>query len=208
MEWRIGVHSGRIFTDICLVDESSGPMAPRIPLNVLKGEPRSAEHLTRHPFGKVPVLDHDGLRLIETAAIARCLNDVLTGKSLIPPTKTPRSASTASPISGRGCRRSQALRTPSRSWAESARVRPSAGLVPAAITPLQIMLLGRAIPCSAVAQQRHKIIRNRVALVCEESVCVVTGGTTPAQSGVPTHAHLHHWQRRNHPMPRAAVRSE
>src|SRR5215472_2400586 len=31
---------------------------------------------------------------------------------------------------------------------------------------------GRAIPCSAVAQQRHKIIRNRVALVGEESVSV------------------------------------
>jgi hypothetical protein len=31
-------------------------------------------------------------------------------------------------------------------------------------------LLGRAIPCSNVAQQRQKIIRNRVALVGEESV--------------------------------------
>src|SRR6202521_2795790 len=52
----------------------------------------------------------------------------------------------------------------------------------------------RAIPCSELAQQRHNIIRKRVALVAEESVSVVTGGTAPAQPGEPTHAHLHHWQ--------------
>jgi glutathione S-transferase len=56
----------------------------QIPLNVLAGEPKQAEHLARHPFGKVPVLDHDGLRLLETSAIARDLNDVLPGKSLVP----------------------------------------------------------------------------------------------------------------------------
>jgi hypothetical protein len=43
-------------------------------------------------------------------------------------------------------------------------------------------------------QQRHKIIPNGVALVSEESVSVVTVGTAPAQTGDPTHAHLHHWQ--------------
>ncbi len=56
----------------------------QVPLNVLTGEPRQADHLARHPFGKVPVLDHDGLRIVETAAIARYLNDVLPGPSLIP----------------------------------------------------------------------------------------------------------------------------
>src|ERR1700720_491571 len=30
--------------------------------------------------------------------------------------------------------------------------------------------LGRVMPCSIVAEQRHKIIRKGVALVCEESV--------------------------------------
>jgi hypothetical protein len=38
-------------------------------------------------------------------------------------------------------------------------------------------LLGRAIPCSNVAQQRQKIIRKRVALRRDESVSVVTVGT-------------------------------
>jgi glutathione S-transferase len=62
----------------------------QVPLNVLKGEPKTPEHRERHPFGKVPVLDHDGMRILETTAIARYLNDVLPGKSLIPPTPKDR----------------------------------------------------------------------------------------------------------------------
>ena len=62
----------------------------QIPVNVLSGEPKQAEHLARHPFGKVPVLDHDGMRILETAAIVRYLNDVLPGKSLIPVTPKDR----------------------------------------------------------------------------------------------------------------------
>jgi len=62
----------------------------QVQVNVLAGEPRSAEHLARHPFGKVPVLDHDGMRILETSAIARYLNDVLPGKSLVPSTPKDR----------------------------------------------------------------------------------------------------------------------
>jgi len=62
----------------------------QVPLNVLTGEPKEAEHLQRHPFGKVPVLDHDGMRILETTAIARYLNDVLPGKSLVPQTPKDR----------------------------------------------------------------------------------------------------------------------
>lgn len=62
----------------------------QVPINVLEGEPKSAEHLARHPFGKVPVLDHNGLRILETSAIARYLNDVLPGKSLVPATPAGR----------------------------------------------------------------------------------------------------------------------
>jgi glutathione S-transferase len=67
-----------------LLAEKGGTQIKQIPLNVLKGEPKAAEHLQRHPFGKVPVLDHDGMRLLETTAITRYLDDVLPGKSLIP----------------------------------------------------------------------------------------------------------------------------
>jgi glutathione S-transferase len=62
----------------------------QVPLNVLQGEPKTPEHLERHPFGKVPVLDHDGIRILETSAISRYLNDVLPGKSLIPSTPKDR----------------------------------------------------------------------------------------------------------------------
>ena len=62
----------------------------QVPLNVLKGEPRSAEHRQRHPFGKVPVLEYDGTLVLETAAIARFLNDKLPGPALVPATAEDR----------------------------------------------------------------------------------------------------------------------
>ena len=51
---------------------------------MLKGEPRQPEHLARHPFGKVPVVDHDGFRILETSAIAPYLDEVLPGPSFTP----------------------------------------------------------------------------------------------------------------------------
>ena len=56
----------------------------QVPLNVLEGEPKRAEHRERHPFGKVPVVDIDGFRVIETPAIMRYLDTVLPGKSFVP----------------------------------------------------------------------------------------------------------------------------
>lgn len=73
-----------------LLAEKDVTQFKQVPLNVLEGEPKTPEHLERHPFGKVPVLDHDGMRIIETSAIARYLNDVLPGKSLIPATPKDR----------------------------------------------------------------------------------------------------------------------
>jgi glutathione S-transferase len=62
----------------------------QVPLNVLAGEPKQPEHLERHPFGKVPVLEHDGMTILETSAIVRYLNNILPGKSLIPATPKDR----------------------------------------------------------------------------------------------------------------------
>ena len=73
-----------------LLAEKGVTQFEQVPLNVLKGEPKMDEHLQRHPFGKVPVLDHDGLRLLETSAIVRYLNDVLPGSSLVPATAADR----------------------------------------------------------------------------------------------------------------------
>lgn len=68
-----------------LLAEKGATQFKQVQLNVLAGDPKKPEHLQRHPFGKVPVLDHDGMRILETSAITRYLNDVLPGKSLIPP---------------------------------------------------------------------------------------------------------------------------
>ena len=56
----------------------------QVQVNVLKGEPKSPEHLQRHPFGKVPVVDVEGFRILETPAITRYLDAVLPGPSLVP----------------------------------------------------------------------------------------------------------------------------
>ena len=56
----------------------------QVPVDVLKGEPKTPEHMQRHPFGKVPVVDVDGFRVIETPAITRYLDAVLPGPSLVP----------------------------------------------------------------------------------------------------------------------------
>lgn len=49
--------------------------------------PESAKrepHLSRHPFGRVPVLEHDGLVLYETQAILRYIDRVLPTPALSP----------------------------------------------------------------------------------------------------------------------------
>jgi len=45
---------------------------------------RAPEHLARHPFGKVPTLDHDGFHIYETQAILRYLDRVLRAPPLTP----------------------------------------------------------------------------------------------------------------------------
>ena len=62
----------------------------QVPVHVLNGEPRQPEHLARHPFGKVPVLDIDGVRIRETDAICRYLDETLSGPSFIPGTAKDR----------------------------------------------------------------------------------------------------------------------
>ncbi len=44
----------------------------------------SAEHLALHPFGRVPVLTHGDVKIYETSAIARYVDEVFPGPSLIP----------------------------------------------------------------------------------------------------------------------------
>jgi len=75
--------SSYVFTVRILLAEK-GADHERVPVHVLAGEARAPGHLALHPFGKVPVLVHDGVRIIETSAITRYLNDVLDGPSFVP----------------------------------------------------------------------------------------------------------------------------
>jgi glutathione S-transferase len=51
---------------------------------VVPGTLRSPQHLSRHPFGRVPVLEHGDFRVYETQAILRYLDRVLPEPALTP----------------------------------------------------------------------------------------------------------------------------
>jgi glutathione S-transferase len=64
-------------------------------------EPRSMKcqpYLSIHPFGRVPVLEHDGFRLYETQAILRYLDRVLPTPALTP--ADPRAAARMDQVMG------------------------------------------------------------------------------------------------------------
>lgn len=50
----------------------------------LEPEMGTPAHLALHPFGRVPILDHDGFRVYETAAIAAYVDEAFTGPALQP----------------------------------------------------------------------------------------------------------------------------
>lgn len=51
---------------------------------VAPGSLKSAEHLARHPFGRIPALQHGTFRLYETQAIVRYIDRVVPAPSLTP----------------------------------------------------------------------------------------------------------------------------
>ncbi|MET0591260.1 MAG: glutathione S-transferase N-terminal domain-containing protein [Polyangiaceae bacterium] len=61
-----------------------GHDAELVLIMVPKGEHKHPEHVARHPFGKVPVLDDGGFVLYETRAINRYLDKKLGGAPLTP----------------------------------------------------------------------------------------------------------------------------
>lgn len=67
-----------------IVMAEKGVEYEQVPVNVLAGEPKQPEHLARHPFGKVPVLDIDGVRIRETDAICRYLDETRDGRPFAP----------------------------------------------------------------------------------------------------------------------------
>lgn len=48
------------------------------------GQSRQPEHLARHPFGKMPAIEHDGFQLYETQAILRYIDAAFPEPALTP----------------------------------------------------------------------------------------------------------------------------
>jgi len=53
-------------------------------VDLLAGAGNAPSHLARHPWGKVPALDHDGFGLFETFAITRYVDEAFPGVALQP----------------------------------------------------------------------------------------------------------------------------
>lgn len=67
-----------------LVLEEKAVAYELVEIDLLKGEHKSPAHLARHPFGKVPTLEHDGFTLYETSAITRYLDAAFPEVALTP----------------------------------------------------------------------------------------------------------------------------
>ena len=52
------------------------PLAP--------GASKQPEHLARHPFGRIPAVEHDGFALYETQAVLRYIDQVFPEPALTP----------------------------------------------------------------------------------------------------------------------------
>jgi glutathione S-transferase len=63
-----------------LVEKGASHRLVPVGPGTLKVEP----HTLRHPFGRIPVLEHDGFTLYETQAIVRYLDRVVPGPALTP----------------------------------------------------------------------------------------------------------------------------
>lgn len=55
-----------------------------VTVDLSKGEHKTSGHISINPFGKIPVLEVDGLFLYESNAICSYLDDVLPGQKLSP----------------------------------------------------------------------------------------------------------------------------
>jgi glutathione S-transferase len=77
-----GVPGSPFVRSVCLgLEEKSAPYRIQ---GFGPGEMRSEAHLKRHPFGRVPVIDHADYRLYETQAILRYIDAAIPGPSLQP----------------------------------------------------------------------------------------------------------------------------
>ena len=55
-----------------------------VPVDMFAADGMPAWYLEQQPFGRIPAFEHDGLRLFETAAIARYVDEAFAGPALQP----------------------------------------------------------------------------------------------------------------------------
>lgn len=55
-----------------------------VPVDMLAGEHKQPAHLKRHPFGKVPAFEHNGMSFYEVNAIVHYIDDAFPGRKLEP----------------------------------------------------------------------------------------------------------------------------
>lgn len=72
------IYGGSTFnaTKVLFTAEELGLDYEYVHLDFAKGEHKSAEHLARHPLGKVPALEHNGNYLFESASLCRYLANI------------------------------------------------------------------------------------------------------------------------------------
>ena len=72
-----GLHTPHFLKVVYAVEEL-GLDYTIIPVDLTKGENRNPEHLVRHPFGKVPAIEHNNQFIFESNAILRYMGSVAT----------------------------------------------------------------------------------------------------------------------------------
>jgi glutathione S-transferase len=64
--------------------EEKGAAYDLAEVDIFKGVGQEAKHIARHPYGKVPVFEQDGMEIFETGAILRYIDETIPGPKLQP----------------------------------------------------------------------------------------------------------------------------
>jgi glutathione S-transferase len=64
--------------------EEKGVAYELVPVDIFGPGGPPADHMRRHPFGKIPAFEHEGFRLYEAGAVTRYVDETFAGPSLQP----------------------------------------------------------------------------------------------------------------------------
>ena len=70
--------------------EEKGVAHTLVAVDMVKGRHKEADHLARHPWGKMPAFEHEGNSFYEASAIVRYIDEVFPGPALMPSTPVER----------------------------------------------------------------------------------------------------------------------